>query len=156
IRSHSGFFLRCERCPMASDKSSRIAGAPRRKRLIVVLAILSLLLFAVLFSLSSFQLRFVNPRTSQQTVSLVALTLFVSLLFGGLAFVLMRNLIKVFAERRLGALGSKFRTRLVVGSLLLSFVPVIVMFWFSYGLMNRSIERWFSTPVEEVRHDTAS
>jgi len=59
------------------------------------------------------------------------------------------------AERRLGVLGSKFRTRLVVGSLLLSFVPVIVMFWFSYGLMNRSIERWFSTPVEEVRQDTA-
>jgi hypothetical protein len=141
---------------MVSDKSSRItAGVQRRKRLIVVLAILSLLLFAVLFSLSSFQLRFVNPRTSEQTVSLVALTLFVSLLFGGLTFVLMRNLIKVFAERRLGALGSKFRTRLVVGSLLLSFVPVIVMFWFSYGLMNRSIERWFSTPVEEVRHDTA-
>ena len=141
---------------MVADKSSRIAaGVQRRKRLIVVLAILSLLLFAVLFSLSSFQLRFVNPRTSQQTVSLVALTLFVSLLFGGLTFVLMRNLIKVFAERRLGALGSKFRTRLVVGSLLLSFVPVIVMFWFSYGLMNRSIERWFSTPVEEVRHDTA-
>lgn len=140
---------------MVSDKSNRISGAQRRKRLIVVLAILSLLLFAVLFSLSSFQLRFVNPRTSQQTVSLVALTLLVSLLFGGLTFVLMRNLIKVFAERRLGALGSKFRTRLVVGSLLLSFVPVIVMFWFSYGLMNRSIERWFSTPVEEVRHDTA-
>src|SRR5215467_7066360 len=110
---------------MASDKSSRIAGAQRRKRLIVVLAILSLLLFAVLFSLSSFQLQFVYPRTSQQTVSLVALTLFVSLLFGGLTFVLMRNLIKVFAERRLGAVGSKFRTRLVVGSLLLSFVPVI-------------------------------
>jgi PAS domain S-box-containing protein len=142
---------------MGLDKSSRIAvGVQRRKRLIVVLAILSLLLFAVLFSLSSFQLRFMNPRTSQQTVSLVALTLFVSLLFGGLTFVLMRNLIKVFAERRLGVLGSKFRTRLVVGSLLLSFVPVIVMFWFSYGLMNRSIERWFSTPVEEVRQDTAS
>jgi hypothetical protein len=43
----------------------------------------------------------------------------------------------------------------VVGSLLLSFLPVIVMFWFAYGLMNRSIERWFSTPVEEVRQDTA-
>ena len=62
---------------------------------------------------------------------------------------------KLFAERRLGVLGSKFRTRLVVGSLLLSFIPVIVMFWFSYGLMNRSIERWFSSPVEEVQQDTA-
>src|SRR5581483_9398702 len=77
------------------------------------------------------------------------------LLFVTLTFVLARNLIKLFAERRLGVLGSKFRTRLVVGSLLLSFLPVIVMFWFAYGLMNRSIERWFSTPVEEVRQDTA-
>ena len=126
-----------------------------RKKLIIVLAILSLLLFSVLFSLSSSDLRFIQPRTSGQTVTLVSLTLLVSLLFGGLTFVLMRNLIKLFAERRLGVLGSKFRTRLVVASLLLSFVPVLVMFWFSYGLMNRSIERWFSTPVEEVRQDTA-
>src|SRR5689334_21308659 len=129
---------------------------PDRKKLIIALVILGLPLFAVLFSLSSFEMRFIEPKTSEQTVSLVALTLLVSLLFGGLTFVLMRNLIKVFAERRLGVLGSKFRTRLVVGSLLLSFIPVLVMFWFSYGLMNRSIERWFSTPVEEVRHDTAS
>ena len=52
--------------------------------------------------------------------------------------------------------GSKFRTRLVVVSLLLSFLPVIAMFWFSYGLMNRSIDKWFSQPVEEVRADTAA
>ena len=137
---------------MASQKESR---EPSRKKVIVLLAAIGLPLFAILFSLSSFELRFINPRTNQQTVSLVALTLLVSLLFGALTFVLMRNLIKLFAERRLGVLGSKFRTRLVVGSLLLSFIPVIVMFWFSYGLMNRSIERWFSSPVEEVQQDTA-
>jgi hypothetical protein len=130
-------------------------GGISRKKLIIILAVPSLLLFAVLFSLSSSDLRFIQPKTSGETVTLVSLTLLVSLLFGGLTFVLFRNLIKLFAERRLGVLGSKFRTRLVVGSLLLSFVPVIVMFWFSYGLMNRSIERWFSTPVEEVRQDTA-
>jgi two-component system, NtrC family, nitrogen regulation sensor histidine kinase NtrY len=42
----------------------------------------------------------------------------------------------------------------VAGALLLSFVPVMVMYWFAYGLMNRSIDKWFSTPVEEVRADT--
>jgi two-component system nitrogen regulation sensor histidine kinase NtrY len=68
--------------------------------------------------------------------------------------VLARNLLKLFAERRLGVLGSKFRTRMVVGALLLSFVPVVVMYFFSYGLMNRSIDKWFSAPVEEVRADT--
>lgn len=130
-------------------------GKISRRNLIIILAVPSALLFAVLFSLSSSDLSFIKPKTSEETVVLVSLTILVSLLFGGLTFVLLRNLIKVFAERRLGVLGSKFRTRLVVGSLLLSFVPVIVMFWFSYGLMNRSIERWFSTPVEEVRQDTA-
>jgi signal transduction histidine kinase len=69
---------------------------------------------------------------------------------------LARNLLKLFAERRLGVLGSKFRTRLVVGGLLLSFLPVIMMFWFAYGLMNNSLERWFSRPVEEVREDTSA
>jgi PAS domain S-box-containing protein len=140
---------------MADHRNQTLGSRPGRKRLIVILAILGLPLFAILLSLSSFEMRFIDPKTSGQTVSLVALTLLVSLLFGGLTFVLMRNLIKVFAERRLGVTGSKFRTRLVVGSLLLSFIPVIVMFWFSYGLMNRSIERWFSTPVEEVQRDTA-
>jgi two-component system, NtrC family, nitrogen regulation sensor histidine kinase NtrY len=144
-----------KRKSMVSDNPKRAQDVQRRKRLIVVLSSASLLLFGVLLSLSSFPLRFITPQTSEQTVSLVALTLVVSLLFGGLTFVLIRNLIKVFAERRLGVLGSKFRTQLVVGSLLLSFIPVLVMFWFSYGLMNRSIERWFSTPVEEVRQDTA-
>jgi two-component system, NtrC family, nitrogen regulation sensor histidine kinase NtrY len=43
-----------------------------------------------------------------------------------------------------------------VVNLLLSFLPVIAMFWFSYGLMNRSIDKWFSQPVEEVRADTAA
>src|SRR5215470_10481897 len=137
---------------MTLQKESR---RPSRKKVILLLAAAGLPLFGILFSLSSFELRFINPKTSQQTVSLVALTLFVSLLFGALTFVLMRNLIKLFAERRVGVLGSKFRTRLVVGSLLLSFIPVIVMFWFAYGLMNRSIERWFSSPVEEVQQDTA-
>ncbi len=82
--------------------------------------------------------------------------LVIFLLFVALTFVLARNLLKLFAERRLGVLGSKFRTRLVVGGLLLSFLPVIMMFWFAYGLMNRSIDKWFSRPVEEVREDTAA
>jgi two-component system, NtrC family, nitrogen regulation sensor histidine kinase NtrY len=137
------------------DSHTPVEPGKKRKRLILLLAAGSFLLFAILLSESSFDLPFINPSTTEQTVFLAALSAIVFLLFVTLTFVLARNLIKLFAERRLGVLGSKFRTRLVVGSLLLSFLPVIVMFWFAYGLMNRSIERWFSTPVEEVRQDTA-
>src|SRR5258707_7840969 len=128
---------------------------PDRKKLVIILGTLSLVLFGILLSLSSFDLPFINPATTQQTVFLAALAAVVFLLFVTLTFVLARNLIKLFAERRMGVLGSKFRTRLVVGSLLLSFIPVIVMFYFSYVLMNRSIDKWFSTPVQEVQQDTA-
>src|SRR5271166_5179599 len=120
----------------------------------VLLAISVFLLLAILVSQTAFDQTILQPENNQQTVLLYALSLLISLLFVALFFVLFRNLLKLIAERRVGVLGSKFRTRMVAGALLLSFVPVIVMYWFSYGLMNRSIDKWFSTPMEEVRADT--
>ncbi|PYX88787.1 MAG: hypothetical protein DMG68_07305 [Acidobacteria bacterium] len=115
-----------------------------------------LLAFGIVLSQTSFDLPFLNPDTNQQLLFFATLSALVFLLFVALTFVLARNLLKLFAERRLGVLGSKFRTRMVVVGLLLSILPVIVMFWFAYGLMNRSIDKWFSSPVEEVRADTAA
>jgi two-component system nitrogen regulation sensor histidine kinase NtrY len=126
-----------------------------RKKVLIPLAVGMALLFWVLLSLTSFDLP-LNPNTNQQLLFFASLSALIFLLFVALTFVLARNLLKLFAERRLGVLGSKFRTRLVVGSLLLSFLPVIGMFFFAYVLMNRSIDKWFSSPVEEVRRDTAT
>ena len=53
-----------------------------------------------------------------------------------------------------GVLGSRFRTRMVIGALVLSFAPAIAMFMFSYGLMNRSIDKWFSSPVNALHQDS--
>ena len=128
----------------------------RRKRVIYLTASGVLLLLAVIVSQTSFDLNFLRPDSNQQIFFFATLSAVIFLLFVALTYVLARNLLKLFAERRLGVLGSKFRTRLVVVSLLLSFLPVIVMFWFAYGLMNRSIDKWFSSPVEEVRRDTAA
>jgi two-component system nitrogen regulation sensor histidine kinase NtrY len=125
-----------------------------RKQVIILLTVAVFLLLAILVSQTAFNETILSPGTNQQTVVFYALSLLISLLFVALTFVLARNLLKLLAERRLGVLGSKFRTRMVVGALLLSFAPVMVMYWFAYGLMNRSIDKWFSTPVEEVRADT--
>src|SRR5271163_4117816 len=112
------------------------------------------LLLAILVSQTAFDLTFLHPGSNQDIAVFASLSALIFLLFVALTFVLARNLLKLFAERRMGVLGSKFRTRMVAGALLLSFVPVMVMYWFCYGLMNRSIDKWFSTPVEEVRADT--
>ena len=123
--------------------------------MIILLVIGIVVLFGILLSLTSFNLP-LSPDSNQQLLVFASLTAVIFFLFVALTFVLVRNLLKLFAERRLGVLGSKFRTRLVVAGLLLSFLPVIFMFWFAYVLMNRSIDKWFSTPVEEVRQDTAT
>ncbi len=130
-----------------------------RKQVIILLSISVFLLLAILVSETAFDLSFLHPGNNGDIAVFSALSALIFLLFVALSFVLMRNLLKLFAERRVGMLGSKFRTRMVVGALLLSSVPVMVMYWFAYGLMNRSIDKWFSTPVEEVRaniHDMES
>jgi two-component system, NtrC family, nitrogen regulation sensor histidine kinase NtrY len=139
---------------VSQNVPTRAPKTPNRRQVIILLAVSVFLLLAVLVSQSAFELTQVRAGNNQQAVVFYALLLLVSLLCAALTFVLFRNLLKLAAERRLGVLGSKFRTRMVVGALLLSFLPVIAMYWFAYGLMNRSIDKWFSAPVEEVRFDT--
>jgi two-component system nitrogen regulation sensor histidine kinase NtrY len=127
-----------------------------RKKAVIALAIGAFLLLAVLVLQASFNLKFISPDSNQELLFFAGLSGLIFFVFVALTVVLGRNLLKLYAERRQGVAGSKFRTRLVVVSLLLSFLPVIAMFWFSYGLMNRSIDKWFSQPVEEVRADTAA
>jgi two-component system, NtrC family, nitrogen regulation sensor histidine kinase NtrY len=139
---------------VSAPAPTRATNRTSRKQVITLLAIAVALLFAVLASQTAFNNTILQADTNQQAIIFYALSLLISLLFVALTFVLARNLLKLFAERRMGVLGSKFRTRMLAGALLLSFVPVMVMYWFAYGLMNRSIDKWFSTPVEEVRSDT--
>ena len=127
-----------------------------RRKAVIALAICAFLLLAILVSQASFNLKFISPDSNQQLLFFAGLSGLIFFAFVALTLVLGRNLLKLYAERRQGVAGSKFRTRLVVVSLLLSFLPVLAMFWFSYGLMNRSIDKWFSQPVEEVRADTAA
>ena len=120
---------------------------------LIALIIGVVLLFTMILWQVSFKLDF-NPRTPNQTLIFAALSALIFLLFVALSFVLLRNLLKLYAERRIGVLGSKFRGRMVVGALILSVIPVFVLFLCAYGLMNRSIERWFSRPVEELLDDS--
>jgi two-component system nitrogen regulation sensor histidine kinase NtrY len=122
---------------------------------IVALSIAIFLLFGVIFSQATFNLTFLQPDTSEETLIFAALSALIFLLFVALTFVLLRTLLRLYAERKTGAMGSKLRSRMVMGALLMSLGPVILLFLFSYGLINRSIEKWFSRPVEDVQYRTS-
>ncbi len=73
-----------------------------------------------------------------------------------LTFILARNLIHLFVESRSGVLGSRFRTKLVLTYVGLTFVPVIFIFLIATNFLQRSIDRWFSAPVEETLRSGAA
>ena len=122
----------------------------------MLLVIGTVVVFGIVFSQSWFNLAFLRPNTSEQTLAFAALSAVIFLLLLALTFVLARNLVKLFADRRMGVLGSKFRTRMVIGALVLSSVPVILLCFFAYGLVNRSIVKWYSSPAEKVNENTAA
>ena len=132
--------------------------APERPRrgLVIGLAAGITVLFFIIFSQQAFNLTFLRPNSNQQTLIFAALSALVFLLLVTLSFVLARTVLKLLAERRSGVLGSMFRTRMLLGALALSLAPVIFLFLFAYGLMNRSIDKWFSRPVQEVQEETTA
>jgi nitrogen fixation/metabolism regulation signal transduction histidine kinase len=76
------------------------------------------------------------------------------LIFIGVMLTLVRNVLKLFADEKSRAMGSRLRTRMLIGAVLVSLVPIVFMYAFSYGLMNRAMERWFSKPVTQIRDDS--
>jgi len=132
-----------------------LLGDPKR-RSVVLLAGGVVLLFALLGALQAFNLsevRFLTPETSGETIVFVGLTVIVFLLLMLLLTLLFRNILKLYADQSGSALGARLRTRLVVGAALIALIPAVCMFLFSFLLLNRSIERWFSQPTADLRED---
>jgi two-component system nitrogen regulation sensor histidine kinase NtrY len=126
----------------------------KRVTTVVLLSILVLLLLLSLIAQSGFNLSpLVMPESTSETLLLYALTTLNFLAFVTVLFVLLRNVLKLVRERRSNRLGSKFKTRLVSYSIGLSLLPALLLFFFAFGLLNRSIDRWFGEPARQIVDD---
>lgn len=124
-----------------------------RRRLwkIIILALVTALLFTLLFVQAAFNtLNWLRPSNLSETLSLYVLSTINFLAFVVLLVLLVRNIMKLRRERLQKKLGSRFKTRLVMFFMLLSLLPVTFLFFMTSGLINRSIEKWFSLPGDEM------
>lgn len=126
----------------------------RRKLFTLALGVSLLILFSVLATLNAFNNRFLNPSTTLEILLFTGLSALAFLLFVAILVLLTRNLLKLYADQRSRVLGSRLRTRMLWGAILISLVPIAFMVTFSYGLMNRAVDRWFSQPVNQMRDDS--
>jgi two-component system nitrogen regulation sensor histidine kinase NtrY len=83
-------------------------------------------------------------------VLLFALWYLIVVLILVIGFVLARNLIRLWLDRRSRVLGARFRTKLVATYVGLSLAPVLALFLFASELLQGSIDRWFSASVSAV------
>src|ERR1700727_673861 len=127
--------------------------ANRRKIWIVALGACLLILFVALATLNAFNTQLPKPASTQQTVIFTGLSIVSFLLFVAVLILLVRNVLKLYADQRSRVLGTQLRTRMLWGAVLVSLVPLVFMFAFSYLLMNRAVDRWFSQPVTQMRDD---
>lgn len=128
----------------------------KTKRYPALLAGATFLLLLILSALNAFNLRFLDPRSTGQIFLFSAISVIIFLLLIVLIVLFARNILKLLADQRSRVLGSRLRSRMLVGALVLSLAPALFMFLFSYLLMNRSIDRWFSQPSSDLRHASAS
>ncbi|QHN04825.1 HAMP domain-containing protein [Granulicella sp. WH15] len=128
--------------------------AHRRKLLSIALGVGLLILFSGLAAMNAWNLKFLNPATTSQIVVYTGLSAVAFLLFVAVLVLLVRNVLKLYADQRSRVMGSRLRTRMLWGAVLVSLLPIAFMFCFSYLLMNRAVERWFSQPVTQIHDDS--
>ncbi len=130
----------------SSDKRS----LSRRAR-IILLSFATALLFGLLFVQQAFNtLQLMAPSTASETLILYALSAINFVAFLVLLMVLSRNIIKLRRERKTMKLGARFKTRLLIFSIALSLLPVLFLFFATSGLINRSVDKWFSLPARNM------
>jgi two-component system nitrogen regulation sensor histidine kinase NtrY len=128
-----------------------------RKRVLIGLgAIVLALLVAMIVWQGSFSLGDYAPASPEQTVIFWAISTLIALLTVIVGFMLFRTGVKLYIERQSNREGSRIRSKLVIGALALSFVPVIFLVLFGYGVMNRNLAKWFSRPAEGVNLELLS
>jgi two-component system nitrogen regulation sensor histidine kinase NtrY len=126
-------------------KMEKLEGKGKRWKVIIGLIILIIVLTtteAILYQLRA------QVNTANNVLVLVALNLNIILLVV-LVLLVLRNLVKLYFERKRNVLGSKFRTRLVASFVGLSLIPCVLLFLVASNLINTSIDSWFNAQNEE-------
>jgi two-component system, NtrC family, nitrogen regulation sensor histidine kinase NtrY len=126
---------------------------PKQRWTLVIGGILLSLLLGAVFTFGSLDVPF-EPGSWRAKIALFAVSSFITaaaLVFG---LILMRSILRLWAERSKEQLGARFKTKMVIGAMALSLLPVVFMFFVSYSLLNRTLGRWFPRPLEIASEQT--
>jgi two-component system, NtrC family, nitrogen regulation sensor histidine kinase NtrY len=127
-----------------------------RRYQVIFLTITTFVVIALLVALGTVKPLIPIPERSSDTLILYALSSINFIASLVLLAILTRNLLKLRRERAEQRLGSKFKTKMVIFSIGISLLPAILQFFFAYGLLNTSLDIWFSSPANKFYASAAN
>jgi two-component system, NtrC family, nitrogen regulation sensor histidine kinase NtrY len=120
---------------------------------LVIGGILLTLLLAAVFTFGSLEVPF-EPKSWRTLMPLYAVSSFITAALLVFGLILGRTVLRLWAETSREQLGARFKTKMVVGAMAISLLPIIFMFIVSYSLINRTLLRWFPRPLEIASEET--
>ncbi|HZC65239.1 MAG TPA: HAMP domain-containing protein, partial [Candidatus Dormibacteraeota bacterium] len=123
-----------------------------RFRLILAGVFLTMLLAAV-FTFGSLAVPF-EPKNWRDALTLYAVSSLITAALLTFTLILTRTMLRLWAERSKDQPGARFKSKMVVGAMAISLLPIIFMFFVSYSLLNRTLGRWFPRPLEIASENT--
>ncbi len=127
----------------------------RKRHVFITSSVLLAILIAVITWQASFDFGEYGPESALQTFVLWLASTLIFLLAVLLGFMLFRTFVNLYLDKQRDQEGSRIQTKLVLGALALSVLPVIFLVSFSYQILNRNIEKWFMVPVEGIKLELA-
>ncbi len=128
---------------------------PKQRWTLGIGAALLTLLLAAVFTFGSLDVPF-EPKNWREAMALYAVSSLITAALLVFLLILTRTVLRLWAERSKEQLGARFKTKMVVGAMALSLLPVLFMFFVSYSLLNRTLGRWFPRPLEIASEQTQS
>jgi two-component system nitrogen regulation sensor histidine kinase NtrY len=125
----------------------------KQRWVLIIGGILLTLLLAGVFTFGSLDVPF-EPRNWRAQLVLYAVSTLMTAALLVFLMILGRTTVRLWVERSREQLGARFKTKMVVGAMALSLLPIVFMFIVSYSLINRSLLLWFPKPLEVASDET--
>ncbi|MFQ5427533.1 MAG: ATP-binding protein [Thermodesulfobacteriota bacterium] len=132
---------------MKSSNKTASEQKRRRREILIIIAVLPLIVLLTYFE-SHITILSDNVPIPANILILGLINLNIILLIV-VIFLILRNTVKIYFERKRKVMGSKLMTRLITAFVSLSIIPTLILFFVVIAFINRSIDGWFNIKIED-------
>lgn len=119
----------------------------RRREFLIILAVIPVII--VLTYIESHLPRVSRDIPLPTNIFLLGLININIILLILLIFLVIRNTVKLFMERKRKVMGSRLMTKLISAFVALTIIPTFLLFFVVIGFINKSIDGWFAIKIED-------